>query len=122
MDRIHAVRRHVKTISAMCRAAAVTTLGRVPWHRMPRARVLDEDAVRFGAVVTRLRAERGWTLADFSRVSGMNATWLGVLERGGNMPSLATIFKLAQVFEVEAAELVREVEQARRVPRVPAAE
>ncbi|HEX9983907.1 MAG TPA: helix-turn-helix transcriptional regulator [Thermoanaerobaculia bacterium] len=81
---------------------------------MPRARVPDDDAVRFGAIVTRLRTERGWTLADLSRLSGMNATWLGVLERGGNMPGLATIFKLAEVFGVEAAELVRAVDQARR--------
>ena len=83
---------------------------------MPRARVPDADAARFGAIVNRLRIERGWTLADFSRVSGMNATWLGVLERGENMPSLATILKLAEVFGVEAAELVREVEQSRRRP------
>jgi transcriptional regulator with XRE-family HTH domain len=30
------------------------------------------------------------------------------------MPSLATIFKLAEVFGIEAAELVREADQARR--------
>jgi DNA-binding XRE family transcriptional regulator len=88
-------------------------------ERMPRARVPDEDAVRFGAIVTRLRMERGWTLADFSRVSGMNATWLGVLERGGNTPSLTTIFKLAAVFGIEAAALVRAVDEARRVPLEP---
>lgn len=81
---------------------------------MPRARVPDEDAVRFGAIVTRLRMERGWTIADLSRFSGLNATWLGVLEQGGNVPSLATIFKLAEVFGVEAAEWVREIEQLRR--------
>ena len=89
---------------------------------MPRARVPDEDAVRFGAIVTRLRMERGWTLADLSRLSGLNATWLGVLERGGNVPSLTTIFKLAEVFDVEAAELVREIEQARRGADSPASE
>lgn len=81
---------------------------------MPRARVPDEDAVRFGAIVTRLRMERGWTIADLARLSGLNATWLGVLERGGNVPSLATIFQLAEVFGVKAAELVREIAQSRR--------
>jgi len=89
---------------------------------MPRTRVPDEDAVRFGAIVSRLRMERRWTLADLSRLSGLNATWLGVLERGGNIPSLTTIFKLAAVFGVEAAELVREVEQARRRTHAPASE
>lgn len=82
----------------------------------------DEDAVRFGAIVTRLRMERGWTIADLSRLSGLNATWLGVLERGGNIPSLATIFKLAAVFGVEAAALVREIEQSRRGGNAPASQ
>lgn len=86
---------------------------------MPRARVPDEDAVRFGAIVTRLRMERRWTIADLARLTGLNATWLGVLERGGNVPSLATIFKLAEVFGVEAAALVREIEQSRRGGNAP---
>ena len=89
---------------------------------MPRARVPDDDAMRFGAIVTRLRMERRWTLADLARLSGLNATWLGVLERGGDIPSLSTIFKLAEVFGVEAAELVREVEQSRRVRPAQASE
>jgi ribosome-binding protein aMBF1 (putative translation factor) len=119
MDRIHAFR---------LRVHAYFRSNRVPAGRastidsMPRARVPNEDAVRFGAIVTRLRMERGWTLADLSRLSGLNATWLGVLERGGNIPSLTTIFKLAAVFGVEAAELVREVEQSRRRGHAPASE
>jgi len=44
----------------------------------------------------------------------MNDTYLGVMERGGNIPTLATIFKLAEVFGVEAAELVREIEKGRK--------
>jgi len=44
----------------------------------------------------------------------MNDTYLGVMERGGNMPTLATIFKLADVFGVEAADLVREIEKGRK--------
>jgi hypothetical protein len=47
----------------------------------------------------------------------MNSTYLGVLEKGGNMPSLATLFELADVFSVDAAEIVREVEQARKKGR-----
>ena len=49
----------------------------------------------------------------------MNATYLGVLEKGGNMPSLQTLFELADVFNIEASELVRRVEQARK-PAPPA--
>lgn len=81
---------------------------------MPKSTRRNPDAERFGAIIQRLRVERGWTLRKLSRRCGMNPTYLGVLEKGGNMPSLATVFELAEVFNVEAAELVREVEQARR--------
>ena len=78
---------------------------------MTRARVSSEEAVIFGEVVNRLRTERRWTLADVARSTGMNATYLGILERGGNVPSLTTVLQLAKFFGMEAAELVREVER-----------
>jgi len=84
---------------------------------MPRTRSVSDAAVRFGAIVNRLRTARAWTLEDLARFSGMNATYLGVLERGANMPGLGTIFRLADVFGVNAADLVAEVERARRQAR-----
>ena len=84
---------------------------------MTRAKVVSEDAVRFGAIVNRLRTERRWTLEDLARFSRMNSTYLGVLERGLNMPTLATILHLAEVFGVDAAGIVSEVEGARREAR-----
>lgn len=78
---------------------------------MPPASARSRDAARFGKVVNRLRREFGWTLEDFARESGMNSQYLGVLERGGNMPTLATILRLAETFGIEAAELVRRFEQ-----------
>jgi transcriptional regulator with XRE-family HTH domain len=88
---------------------------------MPRARVPSDDAARFGAIIRRLRLARGWQLKDLARASGMHATYLGVLESGGNMPSLQTILQLAELFGVEAADIVREVEQARKAARGGAA-
>ena len=84
---------------------------------MTRAKVVSEDAVRFGAIVNRLRTERHWTLEDLARFSRMNSTYLGVLERGLNMPTLATILQLAEVFGVDAAAIVSEVQGARREAR-----
>jgi len=77
-----------------------------------RSKVVSDDAVRFGAIVNRLRTERHWTLEDLARFSRMNSTYLGVLERGLNMPTLATILRLAAVFGVDAAGIVSEVEGA----------
>lgn len=75
------------------------------------------DAARFGAVIRRLRMARGWTLVKLSQRCGMNPTYLGVLERGGNMPSIQTLLELADVFNTPASEIVREVEQARKEAR-----
>lgn len=80
---------------------------------MPRLRAKDPDAARFGAIVARLRRQHGWTLADFAQKTGMNATWLSVLEHGGNVPKLTTILLIAAALGVQAADMVREVEQGR---------
>ena len=80
---------------------------------MPRSLSYDTDSVRFGSVVNRLRLERRWTLVHLAKLSGMNATYLGIVERGENVPSLTTILRLAEVLDVSASDLVREVELAK---------
>lgn len=80
---------------------------------MPKSKKVDRDAKRFGELIHRLRTERGWTLVKFGQRSGMNPTYLGVLEKGGNMPSLQTLFELADVFGVSASEMIREIEHMR---------
>lgn len=84
---------------------------------MPVSTRKDADAVRFGSVIHRLRTERGWTLVKLAQRSGMNPTYLGVLEKGGNLPSLTTLLELADVFNVSAGDIVREVEEMRRQAR-----
>lgn len=88
---------------------------------MPKAMTVKPDAVLFGAIIQRLRLERGWTLRTFAQRANRNPTHLGVLEKGGNMPSLTTVFEMADLFGISAAELVREVEEARRERLVQAA-
>lgn len=78
---------------------------------MPRRRVPDRNAKRFGAIIRRLREQRGWTLVDFGRKANMNPTYLGFLERGENVPTLTAVLWLAKILGVEAADLIREIEQ-----------
>ena len=80
---------------------------------MPPTRSYDKDAVRFGGIVNRLRMERRWTLRYVAKLCGMNATYLGLVERGENVPSLTTILRLAAVLGVPASELLAEVELAK---------
>jgi transcriptional regulator with XRE-family HTH domain len=84
---------------------------------MPKLISASDDAVRFGAILQRLRVARGWSIVTAARRSGMNPNYLGALEKGGNMPSLETLLEMADVYGVSAADIVREVEEARRAER-----
>ena len=75
------------------------------------------DAVRFGAIFRRLRLTRGWTILVAAQRCGMNPNYLGALEKGGNMPSVDTLLEMADVYGVNASDIVREVEEARRAAR-----
>jgi len=84
---------------------------------MTRPRRLDADAAVFGRIVNELRLHRGWSLARFAKVTGMNAIHLGVLERGENVPSLATVLRVADALGIAPAELVHRVDLARHAAR-----
>ena len=81
---------------------------------MPRSRSTTPDAVRFGKLLKDLRLQRGWNLQRFARESKMTATYLGLLERGLNLPSLTAVINLAFVLGVDPGDLVRHVAAGRR--------
>ena len=78
------------------------------------------DAICFGLIVKRFRMQKGWTLQQLSRATGLHANYLGVMERGGNCPSLQSFIQISYVFGVHPAELMKEIvdtrEQFRRRP------
>jgi transcriptional regulator with XRE-family HTH domain len=83
---------------------------------MPKSVTVSADAVRFGAILRRLRQEKGWTIRKLARRAGMNATYVSIVETGGNVPSLTTILELTEVLGVDVAEIMREVAIARTLP------
>ena len=86
---------------------------------MPKStKAPHRDARRFGALIHMMRMQRQWTLRDFAKHAHMTAQYLGQLERGQNMPSLECVLNLAEVFDVDAGDLVREVAAGRRPPKV----
>ena len=78
---------------------------------MPRRLTTSRHAVNFGAIIRRLREQRQWTLVELGRKADMNPTYLGFLERGDNSPTLDTVILLARVLNVEASDILREMEQ-----------
>jgi transcriptional regulator with XRE-family HTH domain len=80
---------------------------------MPRRATKDPDAKTFGAIIRRLREQRGWTQDQMAERVGMNGSYLGFVERGENVPTLTVILLLAETLEVDAGDLVREVARKR---------
>ena len=83
---------------------------------MPPSRTVSVDAVRFGAIIRRLRLRRGWTITKLAQRAGMNATYLGLIENGRNVPSLIAILELTEVLNADAGDVMREVAAARNPP------
>src|SRR5256885_2332692 len=84
---------------------------------MPKARTRNADAERFGAILRRLREQRGWTRQKLATRAGMSAQYLGIVEKGGNIPSLTTVLELVEVVGGDIAEVMRELSTARNTPR-----
>ncbi len=80
----------------------------------------DLDAITFGLIVKRLRTQKGWSLQQLSRATGLHPNYLGVIERGGNTPSLQSFIQISHAFGVHAAEVMKEIvdtrDQFRRRP------
>ncbi len=51
----------------------------------------------FGAVVRHLREERGWSQEQLAEFADLNRSYVGDLERGRAMPSLATMYCSARI-------------------------
>jgi transcriptional regulator with XRE-family HTH domain len=62
--------------------------------------------IAFGKTLRALRLERGISQEKLAELAGLHRNYVGVLERGGQSPSLDAICKLAGALKVKAAELV----------------
>lgn len=83
---------------------------------MPRAMRIDPDAERFGAILKHLREQRGWTRRKLAQRAGLTPTYVGILEYGGNIPSLPTVLELLEVLGADIADVMRRLAAARTTP------
>ena len=64
----------------------------------------------FGQVLRALRRERKLSQERLALESGQDRSYISLLERGKNSPSLETIFRLAKVLAVKPSEIVARTE------------
>lgn len=81
---------------------------------MTKATIITADAANFGSVIRRLRMSQGWTIAQFARRLEYTKNHLSLIEQGKNGPSIYLLFQIAELLHIDAWEIVREVELARR--------
>jgi transcriptional regulator with XRE-family HTH domain len=68
-------------------------------------------AIYFGRVVKQLREEHRYSQEALADRANLNRTYLGEVERGVAVPSLATIAKIANAFNLSASELLARSER-----------
>lgn len=68
------------------------------------------NAEIIGKTIRRLRKEKHLSQEVFSGLAALDRTHYSKIERGQRVPTLETIFKMAQALEIKPSELIREIE------------
>jgi transcriptional regulator with XRE-family HTH domain len=70
----------------------------------------------FGAVVRRLRLERGYSQERFAELCGLHCTYVGSIERGEKVVTIVTANKLAQALGLSLTGLFENVDRRPGTP------
>lgn len=79
---------------------------------------IESDSSILAARLNRLRVERGWTLAELSKLAGLSKPYLSRLESGQRQPSLAALLALARTYNTPLQSLLDTGTQAGASPVV----
>jgi transcriptional regulator with XRE-family HTH domain len=66
--------------------------------------------VAFGRVIRELRLKAGLSQEALSFVCGRHRTYVSLIERGRNAPSVTTLWMLAEALQVRPSVIIRKVE------------
>lgn len=70
----------------------------------------------FGRTLREVRLAKGLTHEALAERAGLHPTFISLLERGGRMPSLNTVFLIARALEEAPSALVAKLEELKAVP------
>lgn len=71
----------------------------------------------FGKTLRKVRLEKGLTHEALAERASLHPTFISLLERGGRMPSLNTLFLLAKALDMVPSDLVAKVEKMKPTPQ-----
>jgi XRE family transcriptional regulator, regulator of sulfur utilization len=67
---------------------------------------MKELCHQFGKIVRNFREQNGWSQELLADRAGLNRSYLGEIERGTVVPSLATISKISKAFQKPMTALI----------------
>lgn len=71
----------------------------------------------FAQVLRSIRLEKGLTHEALAEKAGLHPTFISLLERGGRMPSLNTVFLLAKAVGIKPSEFIERLEKLNARPQ-----
>ncbi len=71
-------------------------------------------AQAFGAELTRLRLDRGWSQQKLADALGYTERYIGQLERGVKSPTLRTVADIAEAFATKPSVIIRAAEKRKQ--------
>lgn len=80
----------------------------VTMQEVTRRDYRSAEAEWFGTTIRRLRERQGLTQAQLAELASLSPTYLGILERGENVPTLSVILQLAAALQIHPMELFRD--------------
>lgn len=66
---------------------------------------------RIGELVKQIRKSKGMTLQDLANATGLSVSYLSILERGGNSPTIANLQKICQALSITFNELILSLDE-----------
>lgn len=73
-------------------------------------------AAAFGSAIREARASAGVSQEALALASGVERSYLGRIERGQSMPTLAVVLKLARALKISSGDIVEKVDLATATP------
>ncbi len=71
-------------------------------------------AKAFGLTLRAFRTRIHYSQEKLAMISGLDRTYISLLERGLRQPTISTIFQLARALDISSTELVTQVENLTR--------
>lgn len=76
---------------------------------------IERTVSEIGAKVAKMRAERGWSLAQLAKRAGLSTAAIHKIEKSGMTPTIASLMKVASALGKSVGYFVEEVEATRPV-------